>query len=547
MALNIIFKIMGGVGLFLFGMKLMSDALQDFAGDRMRELIASLTSTPIKGVLVGALVTVAIQSSSGTTVMTVSFVQVGIMTLKQALGVIMGANIGTTVTAQLVAFNIHEMALPMLGCGMILAVFSRSRRRRYIGNGLFGFGLLFIGMSTMEGAVAFLADNREFFLRVSAYPTLCVLGGMLLTMVVQSSAATIGLTIAMTTQGLLPLQSAIAILLGDNLGTTITAVIASLGSNRAAKQAAAGHVLFNLVGVLIFLPLLSPFTALAASTSSNAARQIANAHSLFNVLNTLVQLPFADQIARVIQFILPQRQTVTVSRERFLDEKLLQTSPAAAMAAVRSELLEMGNMGLYMIELVKKAFNEKDLTAPEMLAQTENDLNNLNRRIAVFSAKLWQQHISNDLSSLLEAYVNGAGDFERIGDHSQNMMELFEFLADRRLGFSDQAMEEFNEMLELVRSMVTTAVEALKTERIDLARQVAETMEPQVDRMEKVFRHRHIMRLNAGECSPAAGVIFADMLSNLERIGDHSTNVAEIVLSRAGFATGAETPKTFDD
>ncbi|MGI6075978.1 MAG: Na/Pi cotransporter family protein [Pyramidobacter sp.] len=547
MALNIIFKIMGGVGLFLFGMKLMSDALQDFAGDRMRELIASLTSTPLKGVLVGALVTVAIQSSSGTTVMTVSFVQVGIMTLKQALGVIMGANIGTTVTAQLVAFNVHEMALPMLGCGMILAVFSRSRRKRYIGNGLFGFGLLFIGMSTMESAVAFLAGNREFFLRFSNSPMLCVLGGTLLTMAVQSSAATIGLTIAMTTQGLLPLESAIAILLGDNLGTTITAVIASLGSNRAAKQAAAGHVLFNLIGVLVFLPLLSPFTAMAAATSTNVARQIANAHSIFNVLNTLIQLPFVDQIARAIQFILPNRQTMTASRERFLDEKLLQTSPAAALAAVRSELLEMGAMGLYMLELVKKAFNEKDLTAPAMLAQMENDLNNVNRRISVFSAKLWQQHISNDLSSLLESYVNGAGDFERVGDHGQNMMELFEFLADHRLGFSAQAMEEFNEMLEMVRSMLNIAVEALKTERVDLARQVAETMEPQVDQMEKVFRHRHIMRLNAGECSPAAGVIFADMLSNLERIGDHSTNVAEIVLSRAGFDTGAETPKTFDD
>jgi phosphate:Na+ symporter len=547
MTLSVIFKIMGGVGLFLFGMKLMGDALQDLAGDRMRELIASLTSTPAKGVLVGALVTMVIQSSSATTVMTVSFVQVGIMTLRQALGVIMGANIGTTITAQLVAFNIKELAQPILGIGMVLAVFCRSRRNRYIGSGLFGFGLLFIGMATMENAVSFLAGNKEFFLRFASHPMLCVAAGTLLTMVVQSSSATVGLTIAMAVQGLLPLQSAIAILLGDNLGTTITAVIASLGSNRAAKQTAAGHVLFNLIGVLIFLPLLNPFTALAACTSTSIARQLANAHTIFNVLNTLLQLPFINQIEHFIRFLIPGQQTTVADRARFLDERLLHTSPAAAVTAVRSELLEMGSMTLSMIDLVKKAFGQNDLNAPAQLQQTENDLNDLTRRISVYAAELCQHHISDALSTLLESYVNGSSDLERIGDHTQNMMELFEFLSEHRLSVSEQAMSEFMKMLDHVRGMLSSALEALRSERTDLALQVTEDMEPQTDQMEKTFRHRHILRLNAGECSPAAGVIFADMLSNLERIGDHSTNVAEIVLARAGFSTGAEEPKTFDD
>ncbi|MGN0837569.1 MAG: Na/Pi cotransporter family protein [Pyramidobacter sp.] len=547
MTLSVIFKIMGGVGLFLYGMKLMSDALQDLAGDRMRELIASLTSTPVKGVLIGALVTMVIQSSSATTVMTVSFVQVGMMTLRQALGVIMGANIGTTITAQLVAFNVKELALPILGIGMVLAVFCRSRRNRYIGNGLFGFGLLFVGMSTMENAVSFLAGNKEFFLRFAAHPMLCVAAGTLLTMVVQSSSATVGLTIAMAVQGLLPLQSAVAILLGDNLGTTVTAVIASLGSNRAAKQTAAGHVLFNFIGVLIFLPLLKPFTALAAGTSSNIARQLANAHTIFNVANTLLQLPFINQLARLIQFLIPGRQTTAADRARFLDEKLLHTSPAAAVTAVRSELLEMGSMTLGMMDLVKKAFGQNDLTAPALLLQTENDLNDLTRRISAYSAKLWQHHISGALSTLLESYVNGSSDLERIGDHTQNMMELFEFLSEHRLSLSEQALSEFMQMFDHVRGMLNASLEALRTEQVSIAQQVTEIMEPQTDQMEKTFRHRHILRLNGGECSPAAGVIFADMLSNLERIGDHCTNVAEIVLARAGFSTGAETPKTFDD
>lgn len=543
MNLSTLFQIMGGVGLFLYGIKLMGDALQDLAGDRMRTLIASLTSTPLKGVLVGTVVTMVIQSSAATTIMSVSFVQAGMMTLRQALGVIMGANIGTTVTAQLVAFNMKELALPLLGVGMVLAVFGRSKRQRYIGNGIFGFGLLFIGMNTMEHALSFLADKSEFFMLFASRPLLCVLAGTLLTMAVQSSSATVGLTIAMAVQGLLPLQSAIAILLGDNLGTTITAVIAALGASRPAKQAAAGHVLFNLIGVMIFLPLLSPYAEFVSHTSPEIARQLANAHTIFNVLNTLIQVPFVGVLARVIQVLIPVGEDRSYKGARYLDEHLLSTSPAAAVTAVRSEILEMGGMALDMLDLVRKGLVEKDSSAPAQLEQTEDGLNDLTHRIADFAARLWQRHISADLSELLEAYVNGSCDLERIGDHAKNMAELQEYLAEHNLEFSPAAIDEFSEMFALVRQMLEKALAAIASDRTDLALEVSQTLEPQVDAMEKELRHRHIQRLNEELCTPDTGVHFIDLLSNLERVGDHATNVAEIVLARAGFATGEEAEK----
>lgn len=546
MNLSTLFQIMGGVGLFLYGIKLMGDALQDLAGDRMRTLIASLTSTPLKGALVGTLVTMVIQSSAATTIMSVSFVQAGMMTLKQALGVIMGANIGTTVTAQLVAFNMSELALPLLGVGMLLAVFGHSKKRRYVGNGIFGFGLLFIGMSTMEHALGFLAANKQFFLTFAAHPLLGVAAGTLLTMAVQSSSATVGLTIAMAVQGLLPLQSAIAILLGDNLGTTITAVIAALGSSRSAKQAAAGHVLFNLLGVAIFLPLLGPYTALISHTSANIARQLANAHTLFNVVNTILQLPLVSLLARLIQKLIPVKDEKVYAGARYLNESLLNTSPAAALTAVRNELLNMGGMALEMLDLVKQAFASKDPGAVSKLNRVEDGLNDLTRRVAAFAAKLWQRHISDHLSSLLESLVNGSSDIERIGDHAQNMMELYEYLQDHNLEFSPSAVQEFSAMLALVREMVQKALEALRTENVELAREVSVTMEDGVDAMERQLRHTHIQRLNDGSCTPSSGVLFIDLISNMERIGDHATNVAEIVLETSGLQARRETGKKFE-
>ncbi len=517
--------LLGGVGLFLFGIKLMGEALQDMAGDRLRRLIAALTKTPVRGVLVGALVTVLIQSSSGTTVMSVSFVHAGLMTLKQAVGVIMGANIGTTVTAQLIAFKIKDYALPIIAAGVFFNVFGRSKRSRYFGSGLIGFGLLFLGMSTMEGAMKFLRTRQDIFLAFSHNPFLGVVAGAFLTMLVQSSSATVGLTIVMATQGLLDLNAAIPILLGDNIGTTITAVIAALGTNREAKQAAASHVLFNVIGVTVVLLVMPFFRTVVEASASNIARQLANAHTIFNVSNTLLFLPFTRPFVRLIETIIPTDGTCVGKGPRYLDDKLISAAPAAAVDAIRQEILRMGALALEMLDDVREAFVKDDSKKIDQVNETEKVVNELNREITAYAAKLGQASLSDDLSRVLALYVNGIGDIERVGDHAQNLIEMYEMKRDQNVAFSEAGVEEFTMMFDRAREAFSLAMESVRTEKFPDMNRIDE-LEDEIDRGEKELRLRHVARLNAGVCAPSASVIFIDILSNLERIGDHAHNIS---------------------
>ncbi len=525
-----VFQLLGGLGLFLYGIKIMGESLQDLAGDRMRQLIGSLTRTPLRGVLVGTLVTMLLQSSSGTTVMTVSFVHVGLMTLKQALGVIMGANVGTTVTAQLIAFKIKDYALPIIGLGMMLAVFGRSKKQKYVGNGMVGFGLLFLGMQNMEGSMNFLREHQDLFLAFAHNPLLGVLAGALLTMVVQSSSATVGLTIAMASQGLLSLPAAIPILIGDNLGTTITAVLASLGSGRAAKQAALGHVLFNFFGGIFALLVLPLFTHVVSLSSDNIARQLANAHTLFNVGNTLIFLPFTNYFVKLIQKILPPDESSVLRGPLYLDPLLIKAAPAAAVDAVRKEVVLMGRSTQSMLRDVHTAFVENDLRMIVQVNGTEKVVNDLNHEINRYAGELWQANLSEDLSTVLASYVNGVGDLERVGDHAQNLIELYEYKRENRIVFSEKAMAEFEDMMGCATKALDLAVEAMEEENEEKARIVIDRLEAEIDMKEKDLRRRHIRRLNEGRCEPGAGVVFIDILSNLERIGDHAHNLSYIVI-----------------
>ena len=526
------FQILGGVGLFLFGIKLMSEALQYLAGDRMRTLIGSLTKTPIRGVFIGALVAMLIQSSSGTTVMTVSFVHAGLMTLKQAVGVIMGANIGTTVTAQIVAFKVKDFALPVIGLGVLLVLFGRSKRQKYIGNGMVGFGLLFLGMQTMENSMVFLRDRKDLFLAFSSNPLLGLLVGTVVTMIVQASSATIGLTMAMAAQGLLTLDAAIPILLGDNIGTTITAVLASLGSNRSAKQAATAHVLFNVIGAAVFLLAFPLFRQIILSTSGDISRQIANAHTLFNVSNTLLFLPFASAFVWLVRRIVPDGEEITMSGPIYLDMKLIGASPAAAVDAVKKEILRMGSMARSMLLDVRRAFVEDDPKMIESVTATERGVNEINRAVSSYASEVWQKGLSSELSTVLGSYVNGTGDIERIGDHSTNLIELYEYKVDHGVVFSELAMEEFKGMFDLVERGVRISLESLEEEDPEKAGEV-DRIEDEVDRKETELRKNHIARLNHGGCTPQGGVIFIDILSNLERVCDHAHNLSYIALDIA--------------
>ncbi|MDR1048427.1 MAG: Na/Pi cotransporter family protein, partial [Synergistaceae bacterium] len=411
LSVSVAVQVAGGVGLFLYGIKLMSEALQSIAGNRMRRLIGVLTRTPLRGVFVGILVTILIQSSSGTTVMTVSFVNAGLMTLNQAIGVIMGANIGTTVTAQIIAFKIKDFSLPFIALGVALALFGKSKKQRYAGNGLVGFGLLFLGMTTMESATSFMAARRDLFSALGTQPVLGVLAGLFVTMIVQSSAATIGLTMAMASQGLLTLEAAIPIILGDNIGTTITAVLASIGTNRAAKQAAAAHVLFNLFGVVLFMIFLPWYVACVRLSATDVAHQLANAHSAFNIVNTFIFLPFTGLFARLIRRVIPADAASETRGPLFLDAKLVEASPTAAVAAVKDELTHMGGIALGMAGLVRRCYTERDTERTvEEFEESERAVNAINRAISSYASEIWQKGLSGEVSTVLGCYVNAAGD-----------------------------------------------------------------------------------------------------------------------------------------
>lgn len=530
MSIQEILKLLGGVALLIYGIKNMGDALQDLAGDNLRRLISSLTRTPIEGVAVGALVTVIIQSSSATTVIVVSFVHVGLMSLAQGFSVIMGANMGTTITAQLIAFNIQKYAIVAAVVGAFLSVAGRTRRHKQLGSGLVGFALLFVGMAMMQDAMSFLRGRTDLFLLVNDHPLAGLLVGAAVTMLVQASSATVGLTMVMASQGLLSLPSAVAIIMGDNIGTTITAVLASLGGNRSAKQAAAAHVMFNVFGAVIMMFFLGPFSDLVRLTSPDVARQIANAHSLFNVLNTLIFLPFIKPYTKLIKRLIPDRDTgVQIDRDaRYLDRNLIEVSPAAGVNAVRQEMVRLGWIAHGMLQDCRKVLIGGELKMiPETLL-IEKTINELTHDIVGYATELGQKRLSADLSLLLNSCISGVGDIERIGDHAENLIEMVQLITEKKRSFSNKALVECEEMFGLVTQALEKSLRALESEDIALA-QEAMALEPKIDQMEHLLRARHIERLNTGKCHPVAGVVFIDILSNLERVGDHAHNVAYIV------------------
>ena len=525
MSFQTVLQVLGGVALLIYGIKIMGEALQELAGDRLRRLISSLTGTPLRGVAVGALVTMIIQSSSATTVMVVSFVHVGLMTLTQAVGVIMGANIGTTITAQLMAFSIKKYAIIGAIVGAGLSILGKNRRHKQLGAGLVGFSLLFIGMGMMQNAMSFLEGRQELFLPFREHLILAVLAGTIVTMLVQASAATVGLTMAMASQGLIPLDVAIAIIFGDNIGTTITAVLASLGGNRAAKQAATAHVMFNVIGTSVMMLLISPFSKLVMLTSHDIGRQVANAHSIFNILNTCMFLPFVRPYAAFIQRLVPNKETMPEHGARFLDRNLIESAPAAAIDAVRKEMVRMGKIAYDMLLGCRKAILDRDDKIVPELLQTEKMINALTYDIVNYATELGQKGLSPDLALILNSCIGGVGDIERMGDHGENLLEMSQFLADKGQILTPTAHAECEEMFDLVLEAVLLSIQSVENEDIKTAQQVMD-LEPKIDQMEKTLRFRHIERLNTGECNPSSGVVFIDILSNLERVGDHAHNVA---------------------
>lgn len=533
---DILFKFVGGLGIFLFGIKYMSDGLQKSAGDKMRGLLEKYTSNPLLGVLVGVGVTILIQSSSGTTVMAIGLVNAGLMTLRQAIGVIMGANIGTTMTAFIVGIKIEEYAMPIIAVGAFFLFFFNKKRFQYIGQVIFGFGTLFLGLSTMGSGVKPLSQLpafTDFMIQLQDQHVLALVVGTVFTMIVQSSSATIGILQTIADEGMISLKGSLPILFGDNIGTTITAVLASIGATVAAKRTAMVHVIFNVVGAIIFMILLGPVHALVSwlGESVNIRMQIAYAHGIFNTTNALIFMPLIPFLAWLVTKAIPGKMQEIEFKPIYLDERLLAT-PAVAFGQAQHEILRMGKYARETLHDATAFFFSKEARMGELALQKEELINELNRKITDYMVRIQQQNgLPEGESEKASGWFQLVNDIERIGDHSENIVELSEFRINKKVEFSEEASLELKEMLNIADKAVERALVALEHSDMAAAHEVLD-YERELDELEAKFRKSHIQRLNQSMCTGNSGAVYLDVLSNLERIGDHSKNIAQFVLHK---------------
>ena len=535
--MDIAIGIMGGLGLFLYGMNLMGDGLQKSAGSKLKRIIELLTSNVIMGVLVGMVVTMVIQSSSATTVMVVGFVNAGIMSLPQAIGVIMGANIGTTITAQLVSLDVDFLAPVALGIGIVIYMFSNKPKHKNIAEILIGFGILFTGMDFMKEAVKPLAGYQGFtdmLLSFGHHPILGVLMGFAITAIVQSSSASMGMLIALASQGLIPITAALPILYGENIGTCVTSLISSIGASRNARRAAIMHLTFNVLGSMIFMFILSkPIVAIVTAIDpTDAARQIANAHTLFNILNVIVLLPFNKLIVKLALKLVPEtkgEQDDDKVVKYIIDDRMIET-PSIALANIVKETLRMGEKSKESLNAAMDGIVDKSKEKIELSFKREKLINELQKSILNYLLKLSKASLNEDSRETVDALFNTVNDIERIGDHAENIAELAKDIVDLEISFSDVGIGELKDMYNKVVSTYTYALEAMRTSNVELACKVIK-MEEQVDMMEKSCRANHMNRLNSSSCSIESGVIYLDIISNLERVSDHAVNIAQQVIA----------------
>ena len=548
--ISIIFGLLGGLAIFIFGMNFMSDGLRKAAGERMRRVIEVITGNPIVGVLVGALVTGLLQSSSATTVMVVGFVSARLMTLPQAISVIMGANIGTTMTAQLIAFKIGSYAYPVVALGFIFYFFFKKKIIKYVGQTVFSFGLLFVGLNLMGDVMKPLAKNPVFadlILKLGETPIIGLLIGTLMTVLIQSSSSTIGVLQYLasqpiaegSTQALINLRTALPILFGDNIGTTITAIIAAIGAKITAKRAALAHSIFNVLGATIFMFLIPVFARLVEFISPKGseidiiARQIANAHTSFNILNTLIWLPFIWLLTKIVTFLVPGKEDVMEKRVMYLDKRVLNT-PAIAMDLATKELSRMAMLAKQMMSSANRAFTKNDMEEVKKVLELEETVDMLQYEIIHYlSTMLSQSTLTERQSVRLAGLMHVTGDIERIGDHCENIAEYAQLKVDQNLIYSQEAITEISDAFNTLNQIVDDSIHALHDGNLELAAKVIQA-EDEVDTLEVNLREGHLARLNDGKCNPRSAITFIELIHNLEKIADHCKNIAEAVLDDYG-------------
>ncbi len=529
-----VFLFIGGLGMFLFGIQYMSAGLQKAAGDNLRKVLEQMTSNPIKGALAGIIVTAMIQSSTGTTVITVGLVNAGFLNLRQAIGIIMGANVGTTITSFIIGFNLTQYSLPVVAIGAFMLFFSKRKAINNIGQVVFGFGMVFFGLKTMGESMYPFRDSEAIIDLMQSFadnPLVGILIGTVFTMIVQSSSATIGIMQMLADSGIITLQQSLPILFGDNIGTTITTLLAAAGAGVAAKRAALSHTLFNVSGTIIFMFLLQigvyPAVIDFFASDLNIKMQIAVAHGIFNFSNLLIQLPFIGLLAYVITKLVPGDIREFEYGVKYIDKRLLN-NPSLALRQVVHELARMGGVARDALEDAIDYFYTGNEEKIIHAAAEEEIINELDKSISDYIVKISLRSLSKKQSNQASIYLQITNDIERIGDHADNIMELGQFAHNNKLEFTDIANEELRTMFDLTLLSVEQTFQALEDLDANLARQVIAN-EQVLDNMEAEYRKSHLKRLTSGECSGSAGVVFLDIIGNLERISDHCFNIAQAI------------------
>ncbi len=531
-----VLALLGGLALFLYGMQMMSTGLEAAAGNRMKSILEKLTSNRIKGVLVGAAITAVIQSSSATTVMVVGFVNSGLMTLKQAVWVIMGANIGTTITGQLIALDIGAIAPLFAIAGVGAIMFIKSEKVHHISSIFAGLGILFMGMDMMGAAMSPLKESEAFISLMTKFdnPLLGILVGALFTAVIQSSSASVGILQALASTGMIPLSSAVFVLFGQNIGTCITAVLASIGMKVNAKRTTVIHLLFNIIGTVLFtvICLVTPYvTWIEAMTPGDPVAQIANAHTVFNIVTTLLLLPFGTHMANIAVRILPDSKKADDEDLRLKYIRPFESSyaighSAVAVSQVRDEVNRMRDMVAKNISDSFDSLVQYDEKLRKKVSEREEYIDFLNKGISEYIVSLMASEMNMSDSRKINGYYAIISNLERIGDHAVNLAEYGDDMRKWEIDFSDTVKEELNEM----KAQCIAALDNLKevtSENVERILSQAVIIEQKTDDMRDKYFKKQMQRLKKGKCKPQSGIVFSEILTDFERMGDHALNIAQ--------------------
>ena len=524
----------GGLGLFLFGMELMSDSIEKVAGAKLRRILEIFTTNRFMGMIVGIIFTGIIQSSSACTVMVVSFVNSGLMNLYQAAGVILGANIGTTITSQLVSFNLSKIAPLILLVGVVVMMFTKKEKVRKVAEVVVGFGILFVGLSTMSQAMANMKNEPQVvnLLMSLKNPFLATLMGFALTAVIQSSSVTVSIVLLLANQDLLPLPITLYIILGCNIGACATAMLASMTGKKDAKRAALIHLLFNIIGtVIIYIALFvagDQIVELIRSISADNGRFVANAHTMIKIAQVIMLFPFTGWLVKMTYLIVPGEDQKVGYREsyqlKYIGDKVV-FNPATAVVEVVKELERMASLAEENLNRAMNALITLDEEDIEEVYEVEKNINFLNHAITDYLVKINQTTLPIEDLNSLGALFHVVNDIERIGDHAENVADAARQRKEEGISISKEAQKELGDMLEMVNKIIRYAVEMFaKSDETHMQEIV--TLEDQVDEKERELQKKHVERLTKGECSPEAGMIFSDIVSGLERVADHATNIA---------------------